>query len=576
MKKTKLIIQILALAPVVFIPAIVFMVATLILQAEEDNFKAAIQQVESDFIENEKSRIRSKVNNMVDLVAYRQSVINQNLHSRIKNRVQNAQKIALALHDFYQDKMPEAELKRLIIESLRSVQWNHGESYIWIIDLDGTVQLAPKYLRHLENRSVLDFEDENGRKFIREEIAIVKRQGQGFLWDTFTKPGQPNGQHFDQLAYVHRLGLYNWYLGSAEFLDTATKRTNAHLLEAINQVGKGGSDYVFVVDQLGNLLLNYARPDIVGRNMSETSDKKIHQLYQKILKAGETPLEEFITYNWLNPKTGMVDAKMAYVKNVPGSNWVIGSGFYPTMLEQGYEAQKQRLTTQYKQKIQHFNTLTWLSVIGAVLFAGLLSVMFYRALIRFQNNLLDSNDHLKELNLELESVIIEKGKELEKASQILRELKMTDSLTQLPNRSYILKRLNEEMRRANRYGSNLSLILFEIDNLEKLVDRLEATDYDRLIVEISSVLKSRLRNVDLIGRLGNEDFLVVMPEANLAEASHSAQRIRDAISQKLFLNGVEVSLSAGCTLYQQQQTLAELLKQLDSALFKERNLQDSE
>jgi len=573
LKNTKLIIQMMALAPVIFIPAIVLFAGTLIIDAEEENYRTAISQVEDDFIETEKSRIRSKVNNMVDLVEYRQSVINQRLHSRIQRRVEDAHKIALALYEKYHKNLSEPELKSLIIESLRPLEWNEGESYIWVVDHAGVLQLGPDYMKGMESLSIIDLEDVNGRKIIQEEIALTQNQGQGFLWDTFTKPNAPKDKQYKQLAFVKNLGLFDWYLGSAEFLDTAKELTNTHLLEAINQIGKGDSDYVFVIDTEGNLLLNYARPDIVGRNMSETKDKHLHELYQKILRAGASQREEFITYNWLNPRTGKVDAKMTYVKNVPSSKWVIGSGFYPRMLERGYEAQRQRLTTQYNQKIQYYNTLTWLSVMGALLVASLMSLIFYRFLTVVQQRLTENNDGLKALNLELEESLIDKSRELDALHQRLNDLKTKDVQTQLPNRGYILQRLDQEINRANRYHSSLSIVLVEISSGQLLSEKAESDVFEAAIIQLSSELKKVLRNVDLIGRLGRREFLVIMPENGLSDVLKSANRIRELLQGKVIAEGIDISVNVATVEYQQGQNMSDLLKKLDDTLFESRELQ---
>ncbi|WP_029407907.1 cache domain-containing protein [Thiomicrorhabdus sp. Milos-T2] len=407
MKNKKNLIQILALGPVVLIPVLVFIIASFIVDAEKASYELAMKQISQDFLETEKSRIRSKVNNMVNLVSYRQSIIDQKLHARIKRRVDDAQKIAIGLYNQYKNTMGEDDLKKLIIQSLRTLVWNGGESFIWILDFDGKFQLAPSYLRHLEGKSIIDFEDATGRKVIKEEIAIAKSQGQGFLWDTFTKPNEPIDKQFKQLAYVKNFGIYDWYLGSGEYLDTATKLTNRMLLEAINQISKGEPDYFFVIDTQGNLLLNFARPDMVGKNIFEMQDSNLRKLYQSMVRASQSTSVDFLPYNWINPTTGRLDSKLAYVKSVPGSDWIIGSGFYPNSLANGYGVQEQRLSNQHNQKVRHINTLTWLGVLISILISSIISLVFYRMLSQYQEDLVISNNELKDLNIELENKLLE-------------------------------------------------------------------------------------------------------------------------------------------------------------------------
>ncbi len=568
MKTTKNTIRFLTLAPIVFIPLFVFLLSLLVINAEEDNFADAIAQLENDFIENEKARIRYRVNNMADLIHYRQSIIDQNLHDRIQKRVEDARRIALAIHSHYHEKLPPPEIKELIIEALRPLQWNNGESYIWIIDFEGTLQLGPDYLKPMEQSSILHHTDLTGRRIIEEEIAIAtSAQGKGFLWDSFTKPGEPKDKHFKQLAFVNSLGVYDWYIGSAEFLDTATKSAHAGLLETINQIGKGDSDYIFVIDRKGLLLLNFTRPDLVGRKMSETTDEDLQQLFKSIVDAADSQAEEFIEYHWLNPHIGTVEKKMAYIKAVEDSSWIIGSGFYPKMLEQGYEVQKQRLRTQHNQKIDYLNKLMLISIIGSFLISMLMSMAFHRLFNNFQQKILDENNDLRQLNLELEESQIQLSNELKEVEKTLREEKTLDSVTQLPNRKYLLNRLQQEFNRANRYHSDLSVIVIEISNFADFVEGCTEEEMQSLLIESSIRIKHLVRNVDLLGRIGLDEFMIIMPEVSPEEARILADRIATQLRESDNCLNQPLRLISTVAAYEHESSLVEFLKQLDIAMY---------
>ncbi|MEA1989406.1 MAG: cache domain-containing protein [Pseudomonadota bacterium] len=567
MRNRKTLIQLLALGPVIFLPLVVFIVSTLIMNAEKETYNRALNQVSLDYLETEKSRIRSKVQNMVDLAAYRQSIIDKKLHNRIQRRVDDAQAIAIALYNHYSKKLPEAELKELIIESLRPLIWNGGESFIWILNFDGEFQLAPQYLRHLEGTSIIDFEDASGRKVIREEIAITKSQGQGFLWDTFTKPGEPIDKQFKQLAYVKNFGIYDWYLGSGEYLDTATNNTNTHLLEAINQVGKGGSDYFFVIDSTGTLLLNYARQDIVGKNMTESKNPFLNELYQSIVNATKVESNEFLSYDWINPQTGLVDSKLTYVQLIAGSNWIIGSGFYPNSLDNSYKLQEQRLTNEFNEKARHIRTLTLLGVLIALLISTFASIMFYRILSQYQRDLIEANDDLRDLNFELENKVLDRTKALEKVNQELQGLATTDSLTQISNRYALMNRLKEEIGRANRFNGDFVLIMFDIDFFKNVNDDYGHDVGDKVLQELSTLVFNEVRSVDLFGRLGGEEFLIIMPNTTVTAAHESAERIRQIIENHVFENELKITISLGVANYRMDQKISSLMKMVDLALY---------
>ncbi len=198
-------ITLLSIGPLLFIPIIVALISFDVIKSEKSDLTETLSRMELDYTETLKSNIRAKVDNMAELAAYRKSVIKQELHSRIQQRVEDAYQIALKLRARYTFSKSEKEIKQLIVEALRPLVWNKGESFIWILDFDGVFYLAPEYLRHLEGQSIIGFKDATGREIIKEEIQLAQTKGEGFLWDTFTKRDEDPNKQFKQLAYVKKL-----------------------------------------------------------------------------------------------------------------------------------------------------------------------------------------------------------------------------------------------------------------------------------------------------------------------------------------------------------------------------------
>ncbi|MDX1353259.1 MAG: diguanylate cyclase, partial [Thiomicrorhabdus sp.] len=431
--------------------------------------------------------------------------------------------------------------------------------------------LAPSYLKSLEGSSIIDFEDATGRKVIREEIAIARTQGQGFLWDTFTKPDEPTHKQFKQLAYVKNFGIYDWYLGSAEYLDTATRNTNEHLLETINQVSQGETDYFFVIDAEGTLLLNYARPDIVGKNILKTDNEELKTLYKNILKSTKTQEGGFLTYDWPNPRTAQLDSKTTFVKMVPQSHWIIGSGFYPKSLENAFTIQEQRLTHRHEQKIRHLNKLTGLSVLISLLVSIFISILFYRFLAQYQYELIEANNELKDLNIALEKKVLDKEAELRNAQQEIEGLAIVDNLTQVANRYKLMKRLNTEIDRANRFNESFSVVMLDIDFFKKINDEYGRSVGDQVLQELASLLMAELRTVDLLGRFGDEEFLIIMPNTLLEEAFNAAERMRKKVECYDFELNQQLTISLGVAQYHANEQVQDLIKNADMALYQAKN-----
>jgi two-component system cell cycle response regulator len=107
----------------------------------------------------------------------------------------------------------------------------------------------------------------------------------------------------------------------------------------------------------------------------------------------------------------------------------------------------------------------------------------------------------------------------------LAALSQTDPLTGLPNRRALRFRLNDEMRRATRYASPVSLVLLDIDGLKRINDEGGHGAGDRLIRQVATSISATLRNSDLGARWGGDEFAIVMPNADAAAARRLAERL---------------------------------------------------
>lgn len=567
MIKSKSLITLLGLGPLLLIPAIVISISVVVILSEQSAFDQTNQQLERERIESRESSVRAKVDSIVDLASYRKSIIETELHDRIKLRVEHAYKIADSLYRQFASTYTEEELQKLIIEALRPLLWNNGESFIWILDDEGVFYLAPEYLKHLEGRSILDFKDANGLEVIKEEISIVRNQGEGFLWDCFTKPGESMDKHFKQLAFVKGFEHYGWYLGSAEYLDTATRKTDRELLESISKVDKDGSDYVFIVNTQGDILLNSSRPELEGKNFSAFNNPLLEELSDKIYAAIEDDSKGLIEYRWVNPLSAKIDVKRTYVSLVPGTDWVVGSGFYKQEVKAEVASMQKNLSAQHQQRVENLLVVGAVSTIVAVLVSLYLSVTIRKILKRYQVEIKVKNAELSDLNASLEAKVTKRTAELRVANRQLEQLALTDSLTGVQNRYACMNELEDEVRRNERYFEAFSVIMLDVDFFKEVNDRYGHDVGDRVLVALAGLIQSCLRDVDKLGRFGGEEFIVVLPRTGIVEAKVIAERIRSKAENFDFKPVNQVTLSLGVIEYRAGESVSEVLKRVDMALY---------
>lgn len=154
----------------------------------------------------------------------------------------------------------------------------------------------------------------------------------------------------------------------------------------------------------------------------------------------------------------------------------------------------------------------------------------------------------------------------------LRLLSITDPLTGLHNRRYILDKLEEEFYESRRYERTLSLMLIDIDDFKRINDTFGHPAGDEVLMQLSGILESKRRKSDVAGRFGGEEFIIVMSHTSCQDAVIMAERLREQIGTCTFTalpSSLFVTVSIGVTsLAGTMRTTGDLLKAADSALYR--------
>jgi len=151
----------------------------------------------------------------------------------------------------------------------------------------------------------------------------------------------------------------------------------------------------------------------------------------------------------------------------------------------------------------------------------------------------------------------------------VRELAYRDGLTGMYNRRYFETRIVEEVDRAKRYGSPLSVLMVDIDGFKRFNDDFGHLLGDQVLLQVSSIFSQYLRKIDVVCRYGGDEFAVLLPETNGAHAVDAAEKLRRKIDQ-LQISSVPrpVTISVGIAAYPENgSNRDELIKNADDALY---------
>jgi len=164
-------------------------------------------------------------------------------------------------------------------------------------------------------------------------------------------------------------------------------------------------------------------------------------------------------------------------------------------------------------------------------------------------------------------------------SEELKKLTITDSLTGLLNRRYLLERLKDELARSARHVHPLSLLMLDLDGFKDCNDTLGHLFGDKILKDVAETLLKTVRTMDIVARYGGDEFMVILPETREAGAVDIAERLRISVRKETTHHPeaavpepCALTASVGIVCYPEHgDTVELLLENVDKALYRAKN-----
>jgi len=223
-------------------------------------------------------------------------------------------------------------------------------------------------------------------------------------------------------------------------------------------------------------------------------------------------------------------------------------------------------------------------LVATLLTVILLSTVWEFWLENFIGNVFHDEDEVESLNVKLEYIIsitifvilslifpAVAGFKLIKNDEAMKEeikrLSEEDYLTKLYNRRIIQEIIEKEIIRSNRYDSAFAIILMDIDDFKIINDTFGHNNGDKVLVQFSNTLKHTIREADIAGRWGGEEFLVICPETNIDGAISLAEKLRANIENSEFENAAHLTASFGVAGIRHGDNVKSLIQRADNFLY---------
>jgi len=167
--------------------------------------------------------------------------------------------------------------------------------------------------------------------------------------------------------------------------------------------------------------------------------------------------------------------------------------------------------------------------------------------------------------------LVESDDKMKEYAQMMQQLATVDPLTNAFNRRYFMDHAEMEFKRSLRYLRPFSIVMIDLDHFKKINDTYGHAAGDEVLKSVTQLFIEALRNSDILGRIGGEEFAIILPETNEIKAMEVAERIRAGVND-LTINyndiKIHVSVSMGVSsIKNNSESLDELLKKADKALY---------
>jgi len=558
-------------------------------------FTEVADTMRSRHLQQQQEAAKREVQRVVQLINYRKSKLPELAGEKAALRVAGAVEM---IHNMWRDPGDDPGKHQQIFDALSAIRFDQGVGYFFILDEQGNV-LMHAAKPQLAGRSMLELRDSQGNLFIRELLSLTRQYGSGAIEYTYTKPGH-EGNDFAKVSFVQRIPELGWTIGTGVYLDDLEKAEKTKLLEEIQQIRYGKNGYLFV-NWNGVVLAHGAQPKLVGKNIWDYQDSQGIQVVQQLIAAARKPEGGFVHYRWHKPDSGEERPKVSFAMGIPEWQWMIGTGIYTDDVEAAI--------AELQQTLDHMLLNHVLGTLAGGLVVGLLLVLwlhriyswlqgdlghfrdfFHRAsssaalldetplrygefrdqaghVNRMIGDKLQAEQQLREQQSRLEQLVAERTSSLEEKTRELEQIANIDPLTGLLNRRSFSERAGRRLNELARYGGDCCLVLLDIDHFKSINDQHGHSVGDAILQTVGARLKQQLREVDLLGRWGGEEFTLLLPQTDQAGAEQMCQRMQDSLSGEPAGPVQCITASFGITVFREGDDLDTLVMRADQAMY---------
>ena len=527
----------------------------LVFESNRQQAKNQIDMLHQEFSTQQKSLLQAQVNHVKQQINYEREHANNLLQQSIQQRVNEAHAIASNIYNEHKAS-GEAEVTQRIADALRPIRFNQGRGYYYIYKMTGETVMHP-VLPQNEGVNKIGLQDSRGAYIVRDMIQLIRQNDETFYNWWFVKP-QAQDQEFEKIGFGKLFAPYDWFIGTGEYVVDVESDIQQQVLNYVQNIRFGENGFFFVYQYNGTTLA-HRNNEWVGQNRLDALDQTGNRYVQDMIDfAQKSP--GFVRYtSQFMPSTGQPDEKLAYVDIIPQWQWVIGTGIYTSELRSALQLREQQLNDENYRELRSIVALssfmTLLLLAGSWLLGG-------RIANRFEN---------------FQSRIVSDFERLERTKDHMEFMALHDSLTGLPNRTYLHKKIEQGIARTKEDEQKLAVMFVDLDDFKKINDVHGHNAGDKLLQKLGMQFLEILGEHDSVSRFGGDEFIFCFPQLDsLRDAEKRVETILNIFNTTFEIDGkvLSSSCSAGIAMYPDDgHTPDELTTKADIVLYKSKSTQ---
>ena len=334
---------------------------------EFNTFHREADKIRERQYEERKTLVKSRVDEALRFIHFKKSQQEAEVRKSVQARVYEAHDLAMHFYTTYADRKGLAEIKEMVREALRPIRFNNGKGYFFATSLDGTEQLFADRPA-LEGKNLLDLKDTRGKYVIREMIALVKDQSEGFYTYHWSKPNMA-GKDFPKISFIKYFAPFDWFIGTGAYLDDLEENIKTEALVWIEGKKFAQNDYLFAGRFDGISLAGPAR----GHNVIDSTDIDGIKVVRELIALARGD-GGYLSYKIPSESGQLPLAKISYVQGLKEWQWYIGAEIYVDDIE----ASVSRIRLKMNERVKTHLLLIFLALLALLGGAALVSFIIWR------------------------------------------------------------------------------------------------------------------------------------------------------------------------------------------------------